>query len=61
LTVYCLDSDIDNIKKLKHTFGYSESHRIYQKELYEIVGFSNGFNPGEDIRVTGLLGPVLFI
>ena len=46
---------------MKQTFGLFESHRIYQKELYQLVGFSNGFNPGADTRVTGLLGPVLFL
>jgi hypothetical protein len=58
LSNYC---DLDSIDNIKNILSYDDEHPIYQKELYEAVGFSNGLKPEHDLRAIGMLGPALLM
>lgn len=34
---------------------------IYEKDLYESIGFQNGSKPWTDIRGIGMLGPLILL
>jgi hypothetical protein len=37
------------------------AENLYKKDLFEAIGFQNGFKPWTDFRGLGLLGPILMI
>lgn len=36
-----------------------DANDIYEKDLYESIGFQNGFKPWTDSRAVGMLGPLV--